>query len=70
MTDRQPPHVREYIPEHQKKTTTDIQRDIAWMRLAHEYRDDLNRPRGLWLGWALLAVLIIPAIIIITLILL
>ena len=70
MKHRQPPQTREYIPELRNKTADDIRQEIALMRLARQHQHDLNRPRGIWLGWALLAVLIIPAIIIITLILL
>ena len=61
-TDRQPPHVRETLPERQNKTARDIQRDIDWMRMAYRDRLDEQEKSIAVIGWSLMA---IAAIIII-----
>jgi hypothetical protein len=61
-TDRQPPHVRETLPERQNKTARDIQRDIDWMRMAYRDRLDEQDKSIAVIGWSLMA---IAAIIII-----
>ena len=61
-TDRQPPHVRETLPERQNKTARDIQQEIDWMRMAYRDRLDEQDKSIAVIGWSLMA---IAAIIII-----
>ena len=55
-TDRQPPHVRETLPERQNKTARDIQRDIDWMRMAYRDRLDEQEKSIAVIGWSLMAI--------------
>ena len=55
-TDRQPPHVRETLPERQNKTARDIQRDIDWMRMAYRDRLDEQDKSIAVIGWSLMAI--------------
>jgi hypothetical protein len=61
-TDRQPPHVRETLPERQNKTARDIQRDIDWMRMAYRDRLDEQDKSIAVIGWSLMAIAALIAI--------
>ena len=56
MTDREPTQIREYIPEHNKKSADDMRRDIELIKLAYK-RGDNDGP-CVWLGWFLLMLIL------------
>ena len=58
MKHRQPPQLREYIPEQRNKSADEIRNDLAIVRLAYAHRRNENQPRQTrMIGFAMVALI-------------
>ena len=58
MKHRQPPQIREYIPERSNKSADEIRNDLRVIRLAYAHRRNENQPRQTrMIGYAMIALI-------------